>query len=189
MSATENTPAVVEDRLVSPVTGTVVALSAPAPDLLAALDELAEVLERAGEYRRALELELVRRVDVETGGTGRTALIDGCKLEVNAPTEDVYSVEDLERELGALADELEAAGDEEGATRARRALEAAIKRPPPKPQDPAVDKRKVNALKASDDRRLLAALAAARRRQSTRRSVKVLGRPVEGTAEEVAGDE
>lgn len=176
MTDTENTTGT-ELALANPATGEVIPLAAPAPTLLDTVGEVAALERRLADFRRDLELELVRRVDDATGGTGRTAELDGCKLEVNAPTEDDYSVEAVRRELGRLV--------EHGHKPAEAALRELIVTPPPTPPAPRVDKRKVNALKSSDDRALLAALQAARERRPTRRTVKLKGRVVEATAEEV----
>lgn len=166
------------DVVVSPLTGTIVALDAPATDLLGALDELKDLLNRAGDYRRALEGELVRRIDARGK---RKAEVDGCILETNPPTEDLYEADAVRRELEPLV---------EAGVVDRELLDELIVTPPPAPAPaPRVDKRVVNTLKSSDNRELLAALARARNRVTKSRTLKVLGRPVEGTAEEVGDDQ
>lgn len=159
-----------------PATGEVLDLLAPAPDLLDALEDVRRLADALGDYRRAIELELVRRIDAR--GKRKTE-VDGCVLETNPPTEDEYDPADVRRELEPLV----AAGVVD-----RELLESIVVQPPPPepvPPPERVDKRVVNALKSSDNRELLAALARARRRKTNDRKLKVLGRPVEATAEEV----
>lgn len=162
-------------ELAHPATGELVNVLAPAPELLAVIDGIEEHLERVHAFRRELEAELVRRVDA-TGA--RTADVDGCKLEVNPPTEDVYTVEAIRRELTPL---------EQAGTIEPGILHALIRYSTPPPPRPAVDKRVVNTLKSSDNTELLAALARARQRRNLNRTVKVKSRPTEATATEEAG--
>jgi hypothetical protein len=163
-------------ELVHPTTGEVLDLAAPAADLLDVADDLELLATRIRHARRALELELVRRIDARGK---RKAEVDGCILETNPPTEDLYDVADVRRELEPLV---------EAGTVPRETLDALIVQPPP--PDPVappakVDRRVVNSLKSSDNRELLAALGRARRRRDLDRKLKVLGRPVNATAEEV----
>lgn len=178
MSTVENTRAVEPARrgeLVHPVTGRGIDLAAPAPELLDELDAVDELLRDVRRYRDAVQDALVRRVD---GQGKRTALVDGCKLQVNPPTEDHYHPDAVRRELVPLV---------QAGKVPRETLDALIVQPPPPepaPPPERVDKTVVNTLKASDNRELLAALARARSRTENRRSLKVLGRPVEATAED-----
>lgn len=148
-------------------------LAAPAPDLLDELDQVDELIREVNGYRDAIKAELVRRID---GKGKRKAELDGCILETNPPTEDHYHADAVRRELEPLIE----AGEVDKET-----LDALIVQPPrPPAPDEKVDKRVVNTLKSSDNRALLAALQRARTRTDNRRSLKVLGRPVEATAEE-----
>jgi hypothetical protein len=159
--------------LIHPATGEAVDLAGAAPaELGRTLDELAVLTDALREFRRDVELELVRRIDA----TGRrTAELGGYKLETNAPVEETYSVEDVERELRPLVDR---------GIVPRETLEALVVYPKPKPPEPRVDKRVLNSLKLSDNAELVRALGAARRRTNARRTLKIVTRPIEGTVED-----
>lgn len=161
-------------EVIHPTTGEVLDLRGASPaELTIGLENLDELLGRLADFRRALELELVRRVDA----TGRrTATVGGVKLEVNAPMVEAYEVRDVEAEVRPLV---------EAGTVANETLEALVIYPPRPPlPPPRVDRRVLNSLKASDNDELVRALARARRRTSARRTVKVLERPVDATAED-----
>jgi hypothetical protein len=137
----------------------------------AGLADLMENLDDAYLDLAAYKAELVREVARRADKAGaRTATIDGVTFEVNAPTEEAYSVDVLREKLKPLVD----AGELDAST-----AEALITRPKPKVEPERVDKRKLNVLKRSDNRRLLAALAAARTVNPTRRTAKVVQRVVQ----------
>jgi hypothetical protein len=168
----ENTPATTTDVVkrvpitaVHPTTGELLELEVlELPELADALEEVDEAYGRLADYKRNVTEELARRADALGG---RKLDASGIVFEVNAPTEDLYDPADLRRELAPLIEEgvLDAA-----------ILDVLIRRPPPKPQPPAVNRAKVKALYGHADRRVGAALARARRRVNARRTVKVLAR-------------
>ena len=168
---TENT----HTTVLVPVTGELVNLDELKGDELAdRLEAADELLQHVFAFRDAVVAEFAQRAD-RLGA--RTVELDGVKVEVNAPTEDVYDVDRLRAELAPLV--------EEGVI-AKELLGALIPEPKPAPPPaPKVDKRRLNALLKSDDRRLLAALAAARTRNPTKRKTRVVERAIPSTAREV----
>lgn len=162
-----------ETRLVNAATGEVLDLSGESADELAgSLNELDQLVGALRDTRGAIVDELARRLDAR--GT-RKAIIDGVELETNAPSEEHYDPDELRRRL----DPLVATGVIDQAL-----VDSLIVTPAPKLPEPRVDRRRVNTLKRSTDRRLLAALSAARTVKPTTRTVKVLGRLTDTTAEE-----
>lgn len=158
---------------VHPATGEVLALGAlDGADLGAVVDEMEDLAGRVADYKRELVAEVARRADQ---ANARKVDLGGYVFEVNAPTENTYDVGDVLAELQPFV----GAGVITPAV-----LEDVIRRPPPKPSPPAVDLRKINTLWKSDNAELLAALARARRRAPTRRTARIVSRPVNATAEE-----
>lgn len=156
-----------------PTTGEAVALTAPASKLADELAGIAKILDDVAAYRRILVEELARRADLKNA---RTVEVDGVKFEVNAPTTDVYELDDVREELGPLIE----SGDLD-----EEVYESLIRRAPaPKPPPPAIDKRRLAALLKSDNEAVVDALKRACRRQTNTRTVKVLARAVDSTATE-----
>jgi hypothetical protein len=154
--------------LVHPSSGEVIDPTAPAPDLVAVREELTRLEEEARAVRRAVEHELVRRLDARGK---RTDVIDGVKLKTNQPTEDHYNAEEL-----SLALEQAGYGD------LAETIAVAEK---PKPPALKLDRRVLNAALKTNDRDLLALITRHRRRAATTRKLDVLSKPVDSTAEEV----
>ena len=160
-------------HVMHPATGEVLDLAhLDGGDLGAVVDELADLAGRVDDCKRELVAEVARRADQ---ANARKVDLGGYVFEVNAPTSDAYDVGDVLAELQPFV----GAGVITAAV-----LEDVIRRPPPKPSPPAVDLRKINTLWKSDNAELLAALARARRRAPTRRTARIVSRPVNATAEE-----
>jgi len=161
-------------QLIHPTSGEVVSLPDATGDELDRIDtDLARLIVTVGMMRQLVAAEVARRADRLNA---RTVELDGTTWEVNAPTEDVYTVEAIRRELEPMVK----AGRIDQAI-----LDSLIVKPPPKPQDPRVDKRKVNTLLRTNDGAVLAALAAARQTRNTTRTAKVTRRALDTTAEEL----
>jgi hypothetical protein len=157
----------------NPTTGEAIDLHGPAVTIADELELIDQATDALKDYRGVLVRELARRADNKAA---RKVTVDGLQYEVNAPTEDVYTLEAINRELEPLV----SSGDVDA-----EILESLVRYPPRPPAPaPAVDKRRLNALLASDNRILLSALARARQRRTNTRTVKVLARIVEATAEE-----
>lgn len=146
----------------------------PAWNLTDLLGELADLETKSAAVRQAIVEELAARADRRGA---RKVTLDGVELEVNAPTEEVYDVRRLREELEPLV--------ADGVIDRELVAELIVRPTPPEPPE-RVDKRRVNTLKRSADKRVLAALTGARTVVTRRRTVKVLGRPVDGTVEEVS---
>lgn len=161
---------------VHPVTGELLDLRGSSAVVLAdALEELGRHYDALADFKAAIVGEVCRRADKMNA---RTVELDGVKWEVNAPTADTYNLGEL---LAALRPFTE--GDDP--TLDPSILDTVVRRPPPKPPSPEVDKRELGKLWKSDDRELLAALARVRQRGAPKRTAKVLARPVDTTAEEL----
>ncbi len=172
--ATPGTDVTLPRATVSPITGEVLELETARPaQIVDALDAIADLLDRISEHKAELVEELARRADRR--GERKTEL-GGYTVEVNPPTEDHYSVRELREALAPFV---------EKGTIDQALVYRLIRHPPPTPKPPAVAKRELDKLWKSDDRELLAALAGVRQRAKTKRTAKIIGRPVNATAEEV----
>lgn len=163
----ENTAAVDADTgaelLVIPITGEAIDVKAAAAnELVQAVDRLVGYISDLGAVRRAVEVELIRRLDATNAR--REMVGDDVELETNAPATDVYDLATLEEQLKRLVDE-----DVIDAV----VLERIIVQPPPKPQDRKLDKRELNKLKGHDDPRVGRALGVARERRPNNRTLKI----------------
>lgn len=151
---------------VHPTTGEAIVKDATTTDLADAFEAALELRGRLDEFAQAIVGEVADRMDK---AAERKALLptagDGLvELEVNAPTSEEYPVDIMRTALETLV----ADGVLDDAVLAK-----VITTPPPKPQDPKVDKREVNKLKKSSDRRVLAAIAGARTVVTNRRTLKI----------------
>lgn len=161
--------------IVHPATGETLELTNLAgTDLAQLLDDASAMYDLLMDFKADVIAEVCRRADM-TGQ--RTIELNGVKFEVNAPTEDHYEPEAVRIELGKLVAE---------GVIDQAMIDALIVQPTPKPPAERVDKRRLNAILKTDDRRVLGALALARTRAVNRRTVKVLARPTDTTAEEVS---
>jgi hypothetical protein len=158
-----------------PTTGELTTLDAPAPELADELEHLRSIRANLGAFERRIVEELAHRADLQNK---RTVEVDGVCYVTNAPTEDAYMLEDVQRELGVLVD----AGELD-----KRIVESLVRYPQPAgPPPPALDRRRLAALLKTDDRKVLAALARARRRRTNTRTVRIIARAVDATATEEA---
>lgn len=159
--------------LVHPTTGEALNLAeldgAQLAELHLALDDFRE---RLGDARAQLVAEVARRADARGS---RTVSLGGSTWTVNAPTDETYDV----RTLRAGLDELVADGlvDPE-------LVDELITTPPPKPEPPRVDRRRIATLKRSAEPRVLAVIAAARSIAPARRTARLVDVAVNGTATE-----
>jgi hypothetical protein len=174
------TPAPGTAVAVNPATGEAVDLTGSALTLDDALVSLTKLTDALAEYRASIEEELVRRADA-TGD--RTVVIDGLQYKVNEPTEEAYDVGEVSAALRAFM-----VGEKPIVSRALfDSIIVRPKTPPPPPQQ--VAKRKMNTLKKSGDPALRAALSECTRIVKKKRTVKIIGRPVEATATEIVAPE
>ena len=90
------------DTVVIPGTGMIVALDADALELAAAWDDLVDFQRDAQSAKREISDEIVRRLDHE----GRRSMqIDGIKFEATPPTEKQWDLPELQKLLLQLVSE------------------------------------------------------------------------------------
>jgi len=160
---------------IHPFTGEVLDLvELGAAELDELLGQAADAHHRLGEFETAIRDELAARAD-ELGR--RKVELGGVEYEVNAPTEDVYTVENVREELEPLV--------ERGVVPAAVLRELVVYPPPSRPAA-RVDRRRVALLLKSTNAELVAALERARRRRNTTRTVKIIRRAISGSSEEVS---
>lgn len=147
---------------IDPASGEVINLTEDStPSLVAAEQRVRALVAELGRYRQSIVDEVAHRLDKLNR---RSDDVGEWVIETNPPATDEYLIDVLRDEFTRLA-KADVVDDE--------LVRRIIRKAPPKPPEPKVDKREINKLKSSEDRRILVALAKARQRKPNTRTLTV----------------
>lgn len=160
------------DIIPHPITGEALELTEMGGDQLAGhLAEISGLYDGLRAYKAAIVAEIARRADA-TGS--RKISLQGVTFEVNAPTEDQWEPDTLAECLRPLVESGHISADMIDNLIVTKTTTST-----------RVDRRRIKAVQATDDRKLLAAINDARVRVVNTRTAKIIETTPTTTAEEV----